>query len=149
MLGASGVAAFTDHDDRGSDANAQECIDQATDEILLYVYRRYGDAAIQGSRMLKRWCVVLACVYLCERRGNPVPESLLAEAQRIMETLEKIRIGKLLLPGVPVRSPSVPAMSNLHVDRRYPRSQVRVTIHNSSVVPLSKPRDYEGQWYDI
>lgn len=149
FLGSSGASAFGAHDLRGWETNATECIEQATDEINLHVHRRYSDEGLQASRMLKRWCVVLASCYFCERRGNPIPDSILADAQRIMELLKGVQTGSILLPGVPYRSPSIPAHSNIVIDRRYPRSQQRVVTQNSPNVPISRPRKVEGSWYDI
>lgn len=146
FLGVNGVEAFGSHDDRGWEANATECCEQATDEINLYVYRRYADAALQSSRMLQRWAVVLSACFFCERRGNPIPESILADFNRIMEMLKGVHAGTILLPGVALRSPSVPAMSNMKIDRRYIRRQQRVA-ENSTQVPISRPRDTEPYHY--
>lgn len=148
-LGTAAVTAFTSHDFRGSSENVQECIDQATDEINLLLLRRYSETALKTVRMLKRWCVVVASCYVCERRGNPVPERLVAEYQRIFESLTQISAGKQFIPGIPYSAPSVPSLSNMVIDRRYPRSQPRVVTQNSSNWPLSRNRKVEGAWNDI
>ncbi len=148
-LGSAAVAAFTQHDLRGSAAGIKECIEQATDEINLLLLRRYSETGLRAVRMLKRWCVVMASCYVCERRGNPVPERLVAEWTRIDKSLRDLADGKVFLPGIPLAAPSVPSLSNMVIDRRYPRSQPRVVTQNSSNWPMSRGRKVEGAWNDI
>jgi phage gp36-like protein len=147
FFGATGVAAFASHDLRGSEATVDDCIAQATDEINLYVLRRYDEAGVKTSRMLRQWCVVMATVYLCERRGNPVPESLVAEYQRIAEKLPLIMRDEMRIPGVPLKGLNVPMFSNMHIDRRYVRRQQRVAI-NSTNMPKQRPQDSELTQFD-
>jgi phage gp36-like protein len=147
LLGFDGVEAFASHDERGSDATLQDCVEQGADEINLCVLARYPAAAVKGNRLLKRWNSMLAAFFVCERRGNPVPASIAAECERIMARLEDVRIGKLRIPGVPMIGPNVPALSNLVVDRRYPRTQVRVVLQNSSNYPTKLPRNSEGAMF--
>ncbi len=144
FLSASGLEAFGGHDDRGAEENAGECCEQATDEINLYVLHRYTPEAVRYHRMLIRWAVVMATAYLCERRGNPIPESIVAEYQRIQDKLEKIRDNKLRLEGVPQRVASFPAFGNLRIDQRYARAQIRVVQSTSTQLPDAR-RNYENQ----
>lgn len=148
FIGVDGVEAFAEHDDRGSEATLVDCVEQGTDEINLCVLTRYPVEGVKTHRLLKRWNVVLAAFFLSERRGNPVPSSTAAECERIMARLEDIRVGKLKLPLVPHVGPNVPAVSNLLIDRRYPRSQVRVVTQNSSNYSTRLGRKTEGAWYD-
>lgn len=147
FFGSIGVDAFASHDLRGSDATVDECLIEATDEINLYVLTRYEKEAVRTNRLLKRWCVVLATVYLCERRGNPIPESLLGAYQRIKDALPLLQSDKLRLPDTPLKGMNVPTFSNMKIDRRFPRRQQRVAI-NSSNLPLERPRDSELTWFD-
>lgn len=142
FFGDTGVAAFAAHDLRGSDATLEDCIAQATDEINLYVLRRYEEDGVKTNRMLRQWCVVMSAVYLCERRGNPVPESLVAEYQRITEKLPLIMRDEMRIPGVRLKGINVPMFSNMHIDRRYARRQQRVAI-NSTNMPKERPQDTE------
>lgn len=135
LFSAAGVLAFSDHDQDGvADTGVvDDCINHASQEIDLYCRRRYDAAGLASSPLITRWTTVLATAYLCERRGNPVPESLAKEAARILEELlPKVASGELSLPGIAFAQDLRPMHSNLTVDRRYRYSQVRVKQENSS-----------------
>jgi hypothetical protein len=148
-IGSIAADAFTAHDARGTNTAILDCIQQATDEMNLFLLRRYSETALRSVRMLKRWCVVWSACFVFERRGNPVPDRMVAEFQRIEKALNEIATGKLFMPGIPQASPTVPSLSNMVIDRRYPRSQPRVVTQNSSNWPLSRNRKVEGAWNDI
>ncbi len=149
FFSTSGVEAFTDQDTRGSNQATQDCIDQATDEINIFVLRRYEITVAETSKMLKRWCIVLTTFFLCESRGCPVPDSIAAEAQRINDRLEKIQSGEFRLPGVMQKAigSSSPTFSNLTVDRRFGSNQVRVVQQASSNIPSQLGQDFAGGFY--
>lgn len=145
-----GVTAFSDHDEEGqTDTDVvDDCIDQATEEINRFAMQRYSAEGLATSTLINRWCTVLATVFLCQRRGNPVPESLQDEFARIMEALVAVATGAVggILPGVPLRGNLRPGMSNLQVDRRYRHSTVRRIHVNSTDTPsvLKENRLNEG-----
>lgn len=114
-----GVEAFSDHEETTGDVVA-DSIEQASGEIDLYCRGRYSVATLSASALITRWCTVLACCMLCECRGNPVPESLAKEAERIYKLLQMILDGKMNLENT-----QRPGFSNLTIDRRYRRSQQR------------------------
>lgn len=150
MFSPDGVLAFSDHDESGiSDTDVvEDCIDQASAEVDLYCRGRYSESGLAGARIIQRWATVLAVAFLCERRGNPVPESIAKEAERILEKLQQIQEGKLDLPGVAFGNDLRPAFSNLAIDRRYRYSRVRVTTENSSnQVPKMPRHDNQGPLY--
>lgn len=143
LFSSYGVTAFADHDGDGNpDAGVvNDCINQATEEINLYCQQWYTPAVLETSTLINRWCTVYATVFLCERRGNPVPDSLAAEFARIAAKLEQILAGTLKLPGLAMRDDMRPSMSNLTVDRRYNRSRIRVTPQNSTDSPTRLTQD--------
>lgn len=134
LFSSLGVRYYSDHDETGvTDTDVvTDCISQSDGEIDLYCRGRYSEAGLSGSTLIERWSTILATCYLCERRGNPVPDSLAKEADRIYERLEKIQTGAMQLPGVAFGQDLRPAFSNLTVDRRYRYSKIRVTTPNSS-----------------
>lgn len=143
FFSAQGVTAFSDHDgDGNNDAEVvNDCINQATEELNLYCQQWYTPAVLDTSTLINRWCVVLATKFLCERRGNPVPDSVQQEFERIAAKLEQILAGTLKIPGLAMRDDMRPSMSNLTVDRRYNRSQIRVTPQNSTDSPTRLTQD--------
>ena len=155
-LSSEGITAFADHDQDGSSDSGvvADCIDQATNEIDAYVFRRYAAAEVDGNRLLKRWATVMACRFLTLRRGNMPPESLEMEFQRITDPdrgfLSQIAAGKYRLPDVQRKLGNEPTFSNLTVDRRYPQEKIRVKRKSSSPEQSVRERDnaFEGLMHD-
>jgi phage gp36-like protein len=147
-LSVSGVVAFGDDDEDGviETGVVDDCIEQADGEIDLYARGRYSEAGLASSDLVNRWSTILATCYLCERRGNPVPDSLAKEATRILETLlPKVQDGTLTLPGVAFGNDNRPSFSNLTIDRRYVRGKQRVIQTTSSSQIRELPVNYADQ----
>lgn len=141
MFSSAGVTSFADHDQDGlADTGVtDDCINQATGEIQFYC-TQYALADLATSNLVARWATVLAVRFLCQRRGNIVPDSVESEYQDIKEKLKEVRSG-FPIPGVPYRTNSLPTMSNVRVDRRYPQSTIRVTPNNSTNASTALTQD--------
>ena len=151
-LSAQGVTDFADHDASGA-ADSQvvaDCINQATGEIDMYARQRYAVAGLNAHDLITRWCVVMSAYFLCQRRGNPVPDSILNEFLRITDPdigfLAKVASGRLQLPGLALGDDLRPTWSNLAVDRRHRRSAVRVTKENSSDADTKLSQDVKSEF---
>lgn len=143
LFSTAGVLAFSDPDQDGTEDTGvlDDCIEQASDEITLLIHDRYEESALAANRMVTRWATTLATYFLCQRRGNPVPETLQTEFTRIIKLLTQIGQGLQNIPGVPLRCDLRPTWSNLTADRRYRRSKTRVTRTNSSDPPTRLTQD--------
>jgi phage gp36-like protein len=141
LFSSYGVTSFSDHDQDGvNDTDVvSDCITQASQELEFYC-RRYAPAALSQSSLITRWCTVISCVFLCQRRGNPVPESLQAEMDRIYAMLKEIDQNGKPIPGIGQSSACVPKFSNLTVERGF-CEPVRVVRGNGSHAPVSTPQD--------
>ena len=146
-FGRDAMRSWSDHDqDHVPDDDViEDAINQATGEILFYL-SLYSAASVASSSLLNRWAVTLAGYFLSMDRGNPAPDSLEMEFQRIMEKLAAVQAGKAKIPGLNFSSRSGPTMSNLKIDSRWRHSKVRVTPANSTNVPTELTQDtaYEG-----
>lgn len=147
QLSHRGIASFSDHDECG-EPNADvltDCVERASDEIEGYLYPLYRSESLEGSRLVRNWATIIACVYLCEKRGNPVPESLYDDYMRVTQMpggmLDKTRQQLFILPGVARTNVNVPTFSNLTVDRRYRREKLRVIGANSSPIQSEIEQD--------
>jgi phage gp36-like protein len=153
LLSVYGVQAFSDHEQTGvADVDVVvDCIDQASEEILMYLHERYLEADLQTSPLVNRWATVVAATFLCQRRGNPVPDSLQSEWVRIMDPVaglcHQISNGTRALPGIPLRCDMRPSFSNLRVDRRFLNNKTRVTKSNSSDSPTTLRQDADVKFY--
>jgi phage gp36-like protein len=152
LFSAAGVTAFSDHEQIGeTDTDVvQDAIYDASEEILGAIVNRYEPEQVARRRVVRIWAPFLACYYLCLRRGNDYPASWSTEIERIRAELELIRHGKGLR-GIPLRADLRPTWSNLQIDRRWPRSKVRVvrqTGPNVTSTQRVKPADevviYDG-----
>ena len=156
FLSQNALDDFGDNDADGTaDADVvNDCINQATEEIDMYLTERYTQSGLSGSTLVNRWCVVMASRFLCQRRGNVVPFSIEDEWERLTDPavgkLVLIAKDQLQLPGVALRADLSPSFSNLTVDRRNRRSTIRRTPTNSSssATALSRDdvRELPGQW---
>ena len=146
-LSSQGVIDFADNDDDGSADTGvvDDCINQATEEIDLYARQRYNQSDLSSSTLINRWAVTIAARFLCQRRGNVVPDVIEREWNRIADPddgiLVRISKGLMQLPNVPLRESLRPTFSNLKIDRRYNYSTVRVTRPNSSDAPTKMTQD--------
>jgi Mu-like prophage protein gp36 len=147
LFSAAGVQSFGDHEQTGApvDDVTDDCIDQATEEINLFCRQYYLAADLANSTLINRWCTVLSVYFLCQRRGNPVPESIQAEFERIMLYLERVRTGEMKLPDVPYAANLSPSFSNMTVDRRFPASRVRVEQRSSDGIPSALTQKFAGE----
>lgn len=145
LFSIAGVTSFADHDQDGvSDTLVvSDCIDQATEEINLYAWQ-YSAAGLATSTLVNRWCTVLAVYFLCQRRGNPPPDSIAEEFARIMLHLERIRTGDMKIPGVATKGIYSPRFSNLVPDRRFPYSNIRVQRESSDGIPTTLTQKVAG-----
>lgn len=140
LLSSAGVISFADHDASGSSDTdvVEDCINQATAEIHDRANTFYSLTALAGSRTINRWCVVMSAYFLCMRRGNPIPESIKKEFDRITDLRDGLLVllsqGTYLLAGVPRKADFGPSMSNITINRAYPYRKQRVT-------PNSRPND--------
>jgi phage gp36-like protein len=147
FMSAAAIIDFADHDDDGTaDTDVvDDCINQATEEIDMYATTQYEQTALATSTLINRWCVIMAVRILCTRRGNPVPDSLETEWNRITDPvtglLRKISQNLLQIPGISKRADFRPTFSNVKVDRRWRHSTIRVTPTNSSDAPTTMTQD--------
>ena len=149
LFSQHGIVNFADHNcDGQEDAGVvDDCIERASEELLGFLSPFYDieGEAFQSSNLIRHWTAVMATVYLTERRGNSVPESLYADYNRVVDEggwFDRIRRKTFHLPCVPRRNTSVPIFSNMTVDRRYFREKVRTTRRNSS--PIRSKLEQDG-----
>src|SRR5690348_6895702 len=94
LFSAQGVDSFADHDQDGErDAGVvNDCINRATAEIDRYLIKWHSAAVLAASTLVQEWACVLATVFLCRRRGNPVPDSLAEDYAEIVANLKELAL---------------------------------------------------------
>ncbi len=147
-LSAAGVAARVD--DTPPDALG-DVIDEASREVDSNCQTRYG-SNLQYSHIVKHWCTTIAATMLCERRGNPVPQSLARRYQKVMDEMDEVRLHGRNIPDIAERKAGVPQLSNMHAQLvPYPHSVVERSARRSTGTPegYTQNRDIIDQYvYD-
>lgn len=147
LFSTAGVDSFADNDNNGSADTGvtDDCINQATSEIADYGTQWYTTTGLASSTTINRWAVVMACFFLCLRRGNDPPDSLKYEFERITNPndgfLIRLQKGQYKLNGVPMRGDLRPSMSNLQIDRGFAHAKPRVVPTVSSDSPTTLRRN--------
>jgi hypothetical protein len=144
VLSAFGVEAFSDHEETGADNDAviDFCRTQATGEMRGWIGQLYELTELSKSELVTAWVAVMSCYYLCMKRGNPIPDSLVDEYDRITNPqtgiIAQVQKEKFLIPDIRRKATNIPVFSNMTIDRRYRRETVRVTSANSSQLTPTK-----------
>jgi hypothetical protein len=140
VLSYAGLDYRGDHDRDGlADAVVvSNSIGRASDELQGELTGRYDLTTASSNRLVKAWCAVIAAFYVCQVRGNPVPEILQADFERITGRpdglVARARSGLFVIPGLPQTSNRAPTWHNLRIDRRYRQEKIRVLRNNSTPV---------------
>lgn len=121
------LSAGTDATNKASILAA--CIEQAAVQINMKLFQRYTAAVCAASTWCK-WCnAYLACLYLCQRRNNPPPDSVLAECEQFQAELTAIFGNHAhLISDNGLANPKYdqsPTVTNYTIDSRYARGKVR------------------------
>lgn len=111
-----------------------DVIGDASAIIDEHCYFLYDPVNLQGVDWVRHRTADIATFLLCERRGNPVPQSIARKYEYAMDRLQKIQLGIRQIPGVPVRKSAAPVMSNVRV-RLDPFPRVVVERSNSTGTP--------------
>ena len=118
-----------------------DVIDWASLTIDEHCRTGYTQANLQISDWVKRQTAVLAAYELCERRGNPCPQSLIRKVVRLIGTPEKpggilgfILRGSRNISDIPRRKADIPVVSNVRV-RLDPSPRIVVETGRSTGTP--------------
>jgi len=139
-----------DRDDNVSDDEQHRmtaCIARASEEINKYCWQKYTPESLATSNWVNQATALLAAVFLCRSRGNPIPESLIEERDEIKEELQEIKAGQLLLPNVPLRRRPSPKVSNVRVSAHFQYKAIRKERNcvSPDVDGLPQQPDYREQ----
>jgi len=131
---------------------ADSCLELVTSKIMQKLCMRYDLTHLQNSAWVKWCCATLTAEMLGMRRGNPVPLSIVAEADRYREDLTAISHMQLNLIGdtgvplparaIPGSSGHLPAVSNVRIDGRYQNAKVRRVDATSTQLPSVLPQQW-------
>ncbi len=130
-LSADGVTYRTDDD---PPTLYGDVIIDASSQIDEHLYFLYDPTQLALSDWVRERCADLAAYLLCERRGNPPPPGIASKYERAMDRLEKVRLGQLAVPNLPVMKSMAPVLSNCRI-QLFPWPRVVVEPSNSTGTP--------------
>jgi len=116
-LSTHGVNLRTDHFPAGA---LTECILSASCDVAAFLSRyplqtANGYDGLDASDVVSTWTADVAVYHLCRLRANPIPDSVQARFDWIMERLQKIQDGEAVIPDI-ASSNTAPAVSNYQID---------------------------------
>lgn len=123
ILSVDGVALRLDDTTFGAPTAAERAylsdiiIPWATSRVNIYLLGRYGAVQLSESYVANDCTAIIATRRLCQRRGNPVPETIMELYKEVMELLVAIKANTLSLEDVPERTSGSIAWSNVHHSR--------------------------------
>lgn len=88
-----------------------------TAKVNRYLQQMYDSADLALSWSVYNWATVLACQWLCSRRGNPIPSSLVMLLRETLDDLEMVRSGDMVIEDIALRNTLAPCWSNVRLDR--------------------------------
>jgi hypothetical protein len=108
----------------------------ATGRVKLYCCGRYDDSQLVKSWSVNNWATYLAAKWLCSRRGQTPPKSIVDEVnERVMPEMEMVQSGKLQIEDIGTRTSDWPFITNTVVDPAYDVAKVRVEPQISEQTP--------------
>lgn len=100
-------------------------VNYATSRVNLFLLTRYKAEKLVNSWQVHQWCATIAAVWLCQRRGNPCPESLLEAKQEAEAEMLSVRNHELDLMDIAERESDQICVVNSRRDARYTVKQMR------------------------
>lgn len=125
--------------DTGEAPRADEASAVGTGTVNRFCQMRYSPAQLANSWSVWDWATLIAAVWLCRRRGNPVPKSLLQARDEAIEEMREVQAGTITLEDIATRMSDAPAWSNSTLDPRYRTQQIRVQRRRSERTPRDVP----------
>ncbi len=143
-LSTIGVTLRVDDDP----SSVGQILQRATNKVFYYTEPLYDHLTILQDANLAGWtndrAVDIAAYYICTRRANPCPQSVVDEYKEALLALEDVRLDLSQIPNVYQRHRSSPTFSNVKVDTSYISARIRVERSISE----SSPTIGYSQWND-
>lgn len=116
---------------------------KGTSKIKLYCNARYDDSQLRLSGSVLDWATIIACKFLCTRRAQGCPKSLMADYEEAIEELRLVQSGQLNVEDIGTRGVDWPTVSNVIVNPSYNGMRARVQPQISEQTPTGY-----GQYVD-
>ncbi len=116
---------------------------KGTSKVKLYCNSRYDDSALVLSGTVLDWATTIAAKFLCTRRGQACPKSIMNDFDAAIEEMRMVQSGQLSIEDIGTRGVDWPSISNVIVQPGYDGMRARV----QSFISEQTPTKY-GQFVD-
>lgn len=116
---------------------------KGTSKVKLYCNARYDDSALAQSGTVCDWATICASKFLCTRRAQGCPKSLLADYEECIEEMRMVQTSQLSIEDIGTRGIDWPQIVNVTVNPSYDGMRARV----QPAISEQSPTDY-GQYVD-
>lgn len=110
---------------------------KGTSKVKLYCNGRYDDSQLALSGTVLDWATVCAAKFLCTRRAQGCPKSILADYEEAIEEMRMVQVGQLQIEDIGTRGVDWPSISNVMVNPAYDGMRVRVQPNISEQTPTA------------
>lgn len=99
---------------------------KGTSRVKLYCNKRYDDSQLVLSGTVCDWATLAAAKFLCTRRAQGCPKSILYDYEEMMKELAMVQAGQLDIEDIGTRYSEWPQIINVQVRPTYNGMQARV-----------------------
>ena len=110
---------------------------KGTSKVKLYCNARYDDAQLALSGTVLDWATICAAKFLCTRRAQGCPKSILADYEEAIDEMRQVQSGQLYIEDIGTRGADWPSMSNVTVNPGYDGMRARVQRAISEQTPTA------------
>ncbi len=119
---------------------------KGTSKVKLFCNCRYDDSQLALSGTVCDWATICGCKWLCTRRAQPCPKSLLSDYEEAISEMERVHSGELYIEDIGVRGSDWPTVTNITVNPAYNvmRARVQQAISEQSPTAFSQFPDWNS-----
>lgn len=110
---------------------------KGTSKVKLYCNGRYDDSELVQSGSVCDWASIIAAKFLCTRRAQGCPKSIMAEYEEAIEEMRMVQGGQLQIEDIGTRGTDWPSISNITVNPAYDIHRARVQPNMSEQTPTA------------
>lgn len=108
---------------------------KGTSKVKLYCNARYDDSELAQSGTVLDWATLCAVKWLCTRRAQACPKSILADYEECIEEMRMVQCGQLNIEDIGTRGVDWPTVTNITVNPAYDGMRARVQPNISEQTP--------------
>lgn len=113
---------------------------KGTSKVKLYCNGRYDDSQLQLAGSVCDWAALYACKWLCQRRAQGCPKSILRDWEEALEEMRMVQCGQLMLEDCGTRGSDWPVITNVIVNPAYDGMRARMQPNISEGTPAAYPQ---------